>query len=78
MKWIAGIIGALVLWGFLQGASEVDLGQGKDTAVEAAGKVVSGVADTTVKLLPRLIDGAAELVDKIPDNGDYEPPTIGE
>lgn len=78
MKWIVFILGALILWGVLQGASEVDLSQGQDTIVDAAKKIVSGVADATVRLLPRAIDGLTSLVDKIPDNGAYEPPTIGE
>lgn len=78
MKWIVGIIGVLVLWGVFQGASDVDLSQGQDTLVEAAGKIVSASADATINILPNLIDGVTGLVDKIPDNGDYEPPAIGE
>lgn len=78
MKWIVGIVAALALWGVLQGASEIDLSRGKDTIMDAAGKIVSGAADTTVFLLPRAIDAASRLVDKIPDNGSYNPPVIGE
>ncbi|MCT2299541.1 hypothetical protein M3G04_01265 [Dietzia cinnamea] len=78
MKWILGIIGALVLWGVLQGATEVDLSQGQDTIVDAAKKIIGGAADTTILLLPKAIDALTSLVDKIPDNGSYNPPTIGE
>lgn len=78
MKVIGWVVGALVVWGVLQGASEVDLSEGQDTLVDAAGKIVQGAADTTVMLLPRIIDGVGDLVDKIPDNGNYTPPTIGE
>lgn len=78
MKWIFGIIGALILWGVLQGATEVDLSQGQDTIVDAAKKIIGGVADATIRLLPRAIDALTSLVDKIPDNGSYNPPTIGE
>lgn len=78
MKWIVGIIGALVVWGVLQGASEVDLSKGQDTVMDAGKKVIGGAADTTILLLPRAIDALSGLVDKIPDNGTYDPPTIGE
>lgn len=78
MKWIFGIIGALVLWGVLQGASEVDLSKGQDTLIDAGKKIIGGAADTTIMLLPHAIDTLTGLVDKIPDNGTYDPPAIGE
>lgn len=65
------ILWALVAWvaiGVVKGS--IDLGSADvDSIVDALLTVFNGIADVTIKLIPKGIDLVTGVIDQIPDNG---------
>ncbi|WP_420879104.1 hypothetical protein [Rhodococcus sp. (in: high G+C Gram-positive bacteria)] len=67
MKLIGWAVVVLVVIGIAKGTIDVDLSSGGNTASEIVASLLAGIRDTTVMLIPNIIDGVKGMLDKIPD-----------
>ncbi|WP_137726322.1 hypothetical protein [Prescottella subtropica] len=67
MKLIGWAVVALVVIGIAKGTIDVDLSSGGNAASEIVASLLSGIRDTTVMLIPNIIDGVKGMLDKVPD-----------
>jgi hypothetical protein len=61
-----GLVVLLVI-GVTKGTFNVDLSSGGNAVAEIVGSVLAGIRDTTIMLIPNIIEGIKTMVDQVPD-----------
>ncbi|WP_418345904.1 hypothetical protein [Rhodococcus pyridinivorans] len=67
MKLLGWGLAALLVIGVTKGTFNVDLSSGGNAVAEIVGSVLAGIRDTTIMLIPNIIEGIKTMVDQVPD-----------
>ncbi|MCF8786273.1 hypothetical protein [Rhodococcus ruber] len=67
MKLLGWGLAVLLVIGVTKGTFNVDLSSGGNAVAEIVGSVLAGIRDTTIMLIPNIIEGIKTMVDQVPD-----------
>ncbi|APE12523.1 hypothetical protein MX572_25910 (plasmid) [Rhodococcus pyridinivorans] len=67
MKLLGWGLVVLLVIGVTKGTFNVDLSSGGNAVAEIVGSVLAGIRDTTIMLIPNIIEGIKTMVDQVPD-----------
>lgn len=80
MKLVGWAVVLLFVVGVAKGTIDVDLSSGGNAAVEIVGSLLAGIRDTTIMLIPNIIEVVKGMIDQVPDSASVSsaPLTLGD